>query len=55
MCSMVLAGCNMTVLLKLKIGHQVSFGSQGTMKFIERDSEFTCDTSGELKLRQALT
>lgn len=38
-----------------KTEQQVSFDSQGNLKVTKRATELSCDTSGELKLRQALT
>ena len=38
-----------------KTEQQVSFDSQGNLKITKRASDLSCDTSGELKLRQALT
>ena len=38
-----------------KSEQQVSFDGQGNLKITKRAAELSCDTSGELKLRQALT
>ena len=38
-----------------KTEQQVSFDSQGNLKVTKRAADLSCDTSGELKLRQALT
>eukprot|EP00435_Cladocopium_sp_Y103_P029846 s357_g7.t1 len=38
-----------------KTEQQVSFDSQGNLKITKRAADLSCDTSGELRLRQALT
>eukprot|EP00435_Cladocopium_sp_Y103_P047305 s818_g13.t2 len=38
-----------------KAEQQVSFDNQGNLKISKRASDLSCDTSGELRLRQALT
>eukprot|EP00435_Cladocopium_sp_Y103_P012896 s199_g3.t1 len=38
-----------------KTEQQVSFDSQGNLKITKKASDLSCDTSGELRLRQALT
>ena len=38
-----------------KSEHQVTFDGQGNLKISKKASELSCDTSGELRIRQALT